>query len=274
MKEYVLFTDLDGTLVDADTYSYEKALPAIKLLKERRVPIVFCTSKTRAEIEVYRKELEIQDPFIPENGGAIFIPHGYFDFEYDYTRKIDGYNIIEFGSEYQKLRDALDEIRSKIRCDIIGFGDMTAEEVSKSSDLDIESAKLSKMREYDEAFEIKGEDACVDLILEEITRLGFNYTIGGRYYHIMGDNDKGKATKQLTDLFSRKKDVETIGLGDSLNDLPMLKEVDISFLVAKPGGSYDPMVSFNGLKKARGIGPEGWNKVILELMGRIEVKVV
>jgi len=267
VENYVVFTDLDGTLIDADTYSYEAALPAIGLLKERGVPIVFCTSKTRAEIEDYRKKLEIKDPFIPENGGAIFIPDKYFDFDFEYTKKIDGYRVIELGTDYAILRKALKAISSSTGCEIIGFGDMSAEEVSRSSNLDIESAKLSKMREYDEAFEVHGGDACVDFIIAEIQRSGLRYTAGGRYYHIIGDNDKGKATKHLVELFSRNGRVKTIGLGDSLNDLPMLREVDLPFLVKKPNGSYDPMVSFNGLKKARGIGPHGWNITITELLG-------
>ena len=266
MKEYVVFTDLDGTLVDAVTYSYEKALPAIAVLKERNIPIVFCTSKTRAEIEVYRKELEIQDPFIPENGGAIFIPEGYFEFEYDYSRRTDGYNVIELGTRYEKLREVLKKISSSTGCKIVGFGDLTPEEVSESSGLDLESARLAKMREYDEPFEIHGDERCVDLVLGEIERAGFRYTAGGRYYHIMGDNDKGVATRILTELFSRKKNVTTIGLGDSLNDLPMLLEVDLPFLLERPDGSHDPRVSFPRLRRVHGVGPEGWRKVIKELI--------
>ncbi|OFV68446.1 MAG: mannosyl-3-phosphoglycerate phosphatase [Candidatus Syntrophoarchaeum caldarius] len=267
MEKYVVFTDLDGTLIDAETYSYEMALPAITLLKERHVPIVFCTSKTRAEIEVYRKKLEIKDPFIPENGGAIFIPENYFDFDFEYTKKVDGYKVIELGTEYAILRKTLKAISSSTGCEIIGFGDMSAEEISQYSNLDIESAKLAKMREYDEAFLIQGGENCVDLVLDEIQRSGLGYTVGGRFYHIIGDNDKGVATRQLIELFSRRGPVKTIGLGDSLNDLPMLREVDLPFLVKKPDGSYDPMVSFNGLKKARGIGPKGWNITIKEILG-------
>ncbi|KAF5413010.1 MAG: Glucosyl-3-phosphoglycerate/mannosyl-3- phosphoglycerate phosphatase [Candidatus Methanocomedens sp.] len=78
--EYVIYTDMDGTLIDHDTYSYEAALPALDLIRKRNIPLVFCTSKTRAELEVYCKELEIYHPLISENGGAIFIPEDYFDF--------------------------------------------------------------------------------------------------------------------------------------------------------------------------------------------------
>jgi len=74
----VIFTDLDGTLLELETYSYAKALPSINYLRKKGIPIVFCSAKTRAEQEVYRKELQINDPFIVENGGAVFVFQGYF----------------------------------------------------------------------------------------------------------------------------------------------------------------------------------------------------
>lgn len=63
----VIFSDLDGTLLD-EKYDYQKSKPIIDQLLVLNVPIVFCSSKTEAEIEFYRKELGIRDPFISENG--------------------------------------------------------------------------------------------------------------------------------------------------------------------------------------------------------------
>ena len=91
----IIFSDLDGTLIGHSTYSYKAALAALHLLKEKKVPLIFCTSKTRAEINKYRKELGIKDPFISENGGAIFVPKKYFDFEFSFSKQISGYDIIE-----------------------------------------------------------------------------------------------------------------------------------------------------------------------------------
>ena len=91
----VVFTDLDGTLLDRTTYSYASAVPALESLRQKKIPIVFCSAKTSAEQEAYRKELGIGDPFIVENGGAIFIPYGYFPFEFDYHKTIGGNLIIE-----------------------------------------------------------------------------------------------------------------------------------------------------------------------------------
>jgi mannosyl-3-phosphoglycerate phosphatase len=69
MQRVLIFTDLDGTLLDS-SYSFNDALPALDLIRERAIPLIICSSKTRAEIEHYRKRLDNRHPFISENGGG------------------------------------------------------------------------------------------------------------------------------------------------------------------------------------------------------------
>jgi len=74
MSKIVIITDLDGTLLHPRTYSYEAARSALQLIRELRIPLIFCSSKTRVEIEVYRKKLNNHHPFISENGGEYLFP--------------------------------------------------------------------------------------------------------------------------------------------------------------------------------------------------------
>ncbi len=279
---YIVFTDMDGTLIDHDTYSYEAAKPALDALKAQDIPLIFCTSKTRAELEVYVKELGISHPFISENGGAIFIPHNYFDIEFASSGKVSDYDVIELGTDYNTLRKALEDIRASVDFEIIGFGDMDDAGVSEDTGLDIESARLAKMREYDEAFRLgEGEDTpeAANRLIELIKSYGLNHTRGGRYWHIIGDNDKGKAVTILSEIYRRQFDnddakvkvnvkvkFKTIGLGDSQNDLPMLQAVDIPLLVQKPGGQHDVSITDAKINKVKGIGPVGWNLAILDIL--------
>ena len=83
----IIFTDLDGTLLDHNTYSFKKAFPALRIIKKKKIPLIICTSKTKGEIEHYRKKLKNNHPFVSENGGAIFIPKDYFDFKFRYSFK-------------------------------------------------------------------------------------------------------------------------------------------------------------------------------------------
>jgi len=252
----IIFTDLDGTLLDHKTYSYQKAKPALKVVKKTKTPLIVCTSKTGAEIKEFRKQIKNKDPFISEDGGAIFIPKRYFDFKFKYNKEKQGYFVIELGTDYERLRKVLDKIKKKYN--VVGFGDLTAKELAKDSGLSLKKAKLALKREYDEPFKIlnkKGQSKVID----EIKKNKLNYTKGGRYWHLIGKNDKGKAVKILYKLFKRKfKKIKTIGIGDSANDFPMLDSVDKGFLVQRPNNLY----TSKRYLKAKGIGPIGWDKVI------------
>jgi mannosyl-3-phosphoglycerate phosphatase len=264
--EVIIFTDLDGTLLDRLTYSYDKALHSIELLRKREIPIVFCSAKTRAEQEIYRHELGLFHPFIVENGGAIFIPEGYFPFTFDYDRAKDGYHIIELGIPYREIRRILEQLRADAKLSFRGFGDMSADEVAADAGLNLEAAKSAKEREYDETIKLEGSPEEIDEILGKIEEAGLNYAAGGRYYDVMGPNDKGKAATILIDLFRQKFGrFKTIGIGDSANDLPMLSVVDIPVLVQKPGGDWEK-IDVPNLRHAEGIGPEGWARAIEELI--------
>lgn len=266
-EKYVIFTDMDGTLIDHNTYSYEAALTALELIQKKNIPLIFCTSKTRAELDVYCKELDLHHPLISENGGAIFIPEDYFDFSFEYDKLSDHYKIIELGTRYEILQKTLKEICEEINCKIIGFGDMDVEEVCKDTGLTLECSALAKQRDYDEAFRVLSDSPKEEELEQLVLKRGFNYTKGGRYHHIMGNNDKGQAVRILSELYRKQwPNVRTIGLGDSLNDLPMLKAVDIPILVQKPDGSYDNSIDETFIKKGDGVGPIGWNRELINIL--------
>lgn len=268
---YVIYTDMDGTLID-EQYSSEVVKETVEELIKRGIPIVLCTSKTRAEIELYRSQLGIKDPFISENGGAIFIESIYFEFEYSYDHELSSngrrYRVLELGTNYEELRMNLKEIEeeSEGTLKIRGFGDMSAEEIAVDSGLSLQEAELSKMREYDEAFKVMAGEK--ERIFEKIEEKGLHFTVGGRYCHILGDNDKGKAVEILNALYKKKYAlVTTLGIGDSLNDLPMLRAVDIPVLVAKPDGSHEYLEEAKvSVRKESGVGPVGWKNVVEDLI--------
>ena len=265
--KWIVFTDLDGTFLDRDTYSCAQALPALKLLRDRKIPVVFCSAKTYAEQEYYRSKLGIDDPFIVENGGAIYIPQDYFPFDIAYHRTRERYYVIELGMAYSEIRSILQRIRSDAGAHFKGFGDMSDEEVALETGLDLEAARRAKMREYDETVKLEGTAEDVDMVLRAIKKAGLTCAHGGRYYGVTGASDKGKAAAILIRLFKKKLgDIKTIGLGDSANDLPMLTAVDIPVLVQKSGGTWDDLQLAEG-RLVEGIGPAGWRKAIEELIG-------
>lgn len=261
----IIFSDLDGTLIGHSTYSYNAALDALSMVKKKKIPLIVCTSKTRAEIEKYRKELNLKDPFISENGGAIFVPKNYFDFKLPASRQIPSYDVIEIGTPIKRILTAIENIKKR-GYDITAFSDMSAAVLSKNCGLKLNDAKKAKLREYDEAFKINNKKD-EPKIRELIKKQGFHFTKGGRYCHITGNNDKGKAVRILTKLFLKKYrglSVKTIGLGDGQNDVPMLKEVNIAVIV-KNSANPQLKVDFDVIR-TKEEGPLGWNNAIKKLV--------
>jgi mannosyl-3-phosphoglycerate phosphatase len=262
-----LFTDLDGTLLEADTYRYDAARPALERLREQAVPLVICTSKTRAEVEPIRKELDNRDPFIVENGGALYIPHGYFKALPSGAVERGDYHVIEFGVLYSRLRQALRNIEEQLGVSLHGFGDMTLDEIVNATRLPQPDAERARQREYDEPFFIEGAGVSLPSLQKAAAQLGLTVVSGGCLYHLVGGTDKGRACRVLIDLYRKEwGETATAGIGDSLNDLPMLEMVDRPFLVERPGGGYAEGIVIEGVTRLQGVGPVGWTEGVRRLL--------
>ena len=269
-KRVIIYTDLDGTLLEHTSYSFEQSRPALRLAALQGAPIVFCSSKTRAEIEVIRQQTGVLAPFIVENGGAVYIPTGYFQFDIPNSRKRGLYKMVELGTPYPKLIRALEQLKAQLGTGLRGFHQMTVEEVAADCGLSLEEARRAKLREYDEPFILEDRRReVVERLGEQIALRGLSLTQGGRYFHLLGGNDKGRAVHILSELF-RKADgaILTVALGDSPNDLPMLQAVDHPFLVRKPDGHYDDdvLAAVPGVRLADGVGPAGWNVAVTAIL--------
>lgn len=267
---YIIFTDLDGSLLDHESYSYEAAGPALAEVETQQIPLIFCTSKTRREVEAARSRLGNRDPFIVENGAAIFVPHGYFSFPIPASRSDQTYLVIELGVPYSKVVAALRRASERSRCRVRGFHDMTTPEVASRCGLTLQEAALAKSREYDEPFDVLSESpAEICGLLNRIEQEGLTWTRGGRFYHIRGRHNKGRAARILAGLFRRLNPaIATVGLGDGPNDISLLDAADVPIVIpsrqrAPLGGWRNSATSW---RTAPYPGPRGWNQAVLQLL--------
>ncbi len=260
----VIFSDLDGTLLDPRSYSFERARQALRLVKESATPLVLVSSKTRAEIEQWRARLGNDHPFITENGGGVFLPGGYFPGFADGVLR-GAYRMLLLGTPYETVRRKFAELRAELGAAVRGFGDMTVGEVQDLTGLSEEDARLSMIRDFDEPFVFQTKTD--ERFLRAIEDAGLHWT-RGRLFHIMGDHDKGRAVVMLRALYERHfGPVETIGIGDAPNDLPLLRAVDRPVLVGGPFGRTDEAAAVQGVMRTAREGPEGWNEAVMQLIG-------
>lgn len=265
---HLIFTDLDGTLLDHHTYSWDAAKEALAEIKRRRVPLIFVTSKTRAELEVLRRKLDHVHPFVTENGGGIFIPHGYFRLRVEGTEKVGPYHCRALARPYPEAIAALEELAADARVGVVGFHQMSVREIAQNTGLSMKQAELARRREFDEPFFFTGvREQDTERFVLAARRRGMKVTRGGRFWHLATGGDKGSAVRYLTKLYDRSahRRLRSVGLGDSLNDLSLLTAVDKAVLLPQPDGSFDHEVLARLTRFSRGIapGPAGWNQAVL-----------
>lgn len=257
--QLVVFTDLDATLLDHHTYSYEAARPALRRLEELDIPVVLNSSKTASEINHLRKKMNNSHPFVIENGAAIIIPSGYFDQPEE--------EIINFSTDYSVIVEYLNSLGESGYL-FRNFDALDVESVSELTGLDNENSRMAKDRFGSEP--LLWDDSADKLLSfkAEIESENLRLIKGGRFYHVTGLFDKGTAIKHMLALFQKKyknKNILSIGLGDSPNDLGMLNVVDQP-VVIKSERSSEMVLNNKKTLFSSQKGPEGWNEEILKIL--------
>ncbi|HNT57910.1 MAG TPA: HAD-IIB family hydrolase [Syntrophales bacterium] len=261
-----VFTDLDGTLLDHEDYSFAAARPALERLRNRGIPLIFTTSKTRREIESLRDLLGFHDPFISENGGGVFFPAS--DAPWVPGGIISPPHVfVRLGKPYGEIRRFMKTLDPSYG--VRGFGDMEATEISRLTDLSHDEALRAAAREFTEPFLLEREESLPE-IEDRAALEGLRVTRGGRFHHLIGANqDKGKAVRLVTEILGKKfgKRPLTVGLGDSPNDFPMLESVDMPVLIPHPDGQYEPFPGPDVIR-APHPGSRGWNAAMEKILDR------
>jgi mannosyl-3-phosphoglycerate phosphatase len=265
VMRFLIFSDLDGSFLDHNNYDFSGSVAAAEAIMGEGWPLVFVTSKTRPEVERIQAEIGLPDPFVVENGGGIFFPANYDRLDLPDPIRVDDYRLIRLGCSYDEVRGFVDRLPQHLS--ITGFGDMTLEDVQAATGLSEHEASMARSRDFTEPFLPSDASRVPELeILAQAA--GLKIVQGGRFYHLMGsEQDKGRAVRLTTEVFRNHwgEPVITVGLGDSMNDLPMLETVDIPILIPNPGGSPPP-IAWDHLIVARFPGSKGWGDAVLRLM--------
>ena len=274
----VVFTAVEDAVLDRATRSFERAAEALDLLRGEGIPLILCSSRTRAELELFQQDLRIRAPFVCEDGGAIFIPRKYFSFPLSEAVAVGGYQVIELSAPYAELAEALRQAARREQVPVVGFDELSVDAVATEHKISLLEARLAKLRDYSEPFRILDPDpAARTRLFHRLQRGGFRCTPHGRFYHLTGNKDERQPFRKLKSLYRKAwGELRTVGIGVRLAHLAFLREAD--FPVVLPAGCQEETARLLGelpaARLAGKAGPPGWNEVIVELAGRRTLQAV
>lgn len=263
--EYLISTDLDGTLLDHHTYSWQEAAPALNTLKEHAIPVVINTSKTKEEVIALQQELQINDPFIIENGSAIFIHAN--DDRFERRGMVQHGQLLceTLGTQRAHITELLTTLKTTHQFQFSSFSDFSIDDLITHTGLSKDKAALALNRAYSEPLIWQDSEANFSLFCEKIQAAGLKILHGGRFVHVLGKTNKGLAAQTLMQRLKYEGNTQMIALGDSGNDLDMLNIATTPVLIKSPVHDFPKCIRADAIKTTE-CGPKGWNDTIMDLI--------
>ena len=253
----MVFTDLDGTLLDHADYSFEAALPALDFLAQHDIPLVLCTSKTGAEILAMRENPVFEHcSAIVENGAGILRagelrPHP--------------------DPDHPRLMQLVETLPVELRRLFSGFSDWSIDDLRQQTGLDADSAARAGQRDYTEpGLWLGSEDERAGFI-DALGGLGILAQQGGRFLTLgFGANKANRMREMIDRQYADTGDrVVSIALGDAPNDIDMLSQSDFGIIIPNPAhAGIEHIEAKSGARiiRAGSAGPSGWSDSLLTLL--------
>lgn len=266
-RSYVVFSDLDGSLLDHHTYSFAQAKPALEKLRITEIPVMLVSSKTRAEIEDIRETLGNSQPFIVENGAGIYVPKIVAPTQPEHTASAGEYWLyasVEPRAHWLRLieqagRDFTGEYQT--------FFSAGPEGIEVLTGLPAPDAAAASNRDYSEPVSWTGSAENKARFIARLRELGATVQQGGRFLSVSGDCDKGRAIRWLREQYRDwhgTDEVIDIAIGDSGNDVAMLEVAATALLIRSPNHEFPKLRRTKAVIHSRGEGPAGWSEGVLQ----------
>ena len=143
---------------------------------------------------------------------------------------------------------------------------MTIDEVCAATGLDANSASLACERRFSEPLQWTGKCEHLPLFKQAAHDLGLDIIGGGRFLHALQQGVSKQAALEhwlQSTVFAQPF---IVALGDSDNDIPMLRQADLAVVVNNPSKPFPQFINQRGKTQTlftSAYGPEGWNAAIL-----------
>jgi len=261
----LIFTDLDGTLLNRDTFKFDSIKTFLKELKKRNIIIIPNSSKTEDEIIEFNNEASFQFPFISENGSII---HNLNFLSNEFPEKIMlAKNIHEIRNIFDK--NINQDLKSK--CKVISS--LTMSEQTKIFGLPENKLKQVYKRSCTIPIIFEGNNKEKLTLKKILLKNGLDLKDGGRVINLGDRINKADAMKKITQMLETKFKYKPkiIAVGDNHNDLEMLQNSDIPCLV-KNDKFLKKNLKIKNLIISKQAAPEGWVEIVKLALEKIKLK--
>jgi len=248
----MIFTDLDGTLLEPDGSACKEVRSALAELRELDVPVCLVTSKTTAELAAIKEMLDLGTPAGFENGAGVLHADG--------TSELQAAAV-----PLPKLVSILERARRESGAPVRTILELADEELTALTGLEGSALRAARARQA--TLPLVVDAAWDEPLRRALAPVSDLRTVrGNRFLHLQGDHDKGTVIPRLRDLVGNRPGL-TVACGDSPNDAELLAQADIAVIVPGVRGPNQELVrSFSHARVAPLPHGRGWALVVRQIV--------
>ena len=258
----LLFTDLDGSLLNKKTFDFNAASYLIKDCISKGINIIPNSSKTDLELNEICEDLNIPKIYISENGSCIkglnFLSNS-LNKEISLSR-----------SKEIILKNFIENVDINLRQKCLILENEPLQNQIKILGLPKDKIPKALNRKFSFPFIFEGNENQELQLKTIVKKYGLKIQFGGRVLNLGDEVSKGNAMKTFVSLLSKetKKDYVLICVGDNENDFDMLDKCDYPCLVKN--GPIKKINFKNQCIFSTQEAPYGWVEVVNKTLNKIE----
>ena len=264
-NKILIFTDLDGSILDRDTFKFDQIKQYMKKVLNSGILIIPNSSKTESEIVEFNQELGENLAYISENGSVI---NGLNLLNSNFPNKIilsrEKEELVEVfknkvPENLQNKCKFISNLKKKDQINTFGLGET--------------KLKYALDRKYTEPFLFEGRKNEKKELTKILKKNSLTIQEGGRVINLCDNVNKVKSMNKILKIYKKiESNIEVIAVGDNYNDLDMLKNSDLPCLVFNDQFKED-QINIDNLIISNRPSPEGWADVVKKALVKLDHKV-
>lgn len=244
----VLFSDVDGTLLDAYGRLAITADDVARLAP--RIELILSSSRTLVELGDIQRRLQVKGPLIAENGAVVYIPPRWRG------GKSARRELLVLGDTWAEVRRRVERCAEKVGVSIAFQRDL------------LPDGARSLKRGYSVCVrDWSGPDA--ERFIAAIRRDRLSATRSGRWITVTRGADKGSAVRAVLALARKRGEAYrwTVAIGNESNDHPLLAAARGRFAIRNPRrGHHEDLLELPSVTPLGSSGQRAWRKAISTIL--------
>ena len=173
-------------------------------LDQLQIPCIWISSRSRLQLDDPRRRAGHVEPFIAEDGCAVYLPEDYFHLKPAKTVRLGRFTCIPVAKAQPASQDALEALSEASGVPVVPLRSLSPRELAQNIGLPNQEAELARQRDFDELFFIAGATeeglARFQSIAQE-QKLSLREH--GVFWSLAVGADMRRCIRELADLFDR-----------------------------------------------------------------------